>query len=393
MVNTLQLIGSFHQGGSERQAVQLTRLLHESGQYRVRVACLDGNGALRQEVEQLGLGEIPEYSLTSFYDRQMATQLQRFARFLKEQDIAVVQTHDFYSNVFGMAAAALARVPVRIAARRETDGVRSRAQKLVERGAYRLAHAIVANCDAVRRQLLNEGTPLEKVMTIYNGLMPERVTIGADFQRDETLSRFGLPRHGERRFVTIVANLRLPVKDHPTFLRAARQVRQAVPQAAFVLAGEGELIAPMRALAAELGLAEDVFFIGRCADVARLLAVSEVCVLSSRAEGFSNSILEYMAAARPVVATDVGGAREAVVPGETGYLAPPGDDTALAAHIIALLRDPERAREMGLRGRRRVEEQFSCAAQLNCTEALYDRLRWRAQPQRLQAAGVHRESI
>lgn len=393
MLNTLQLIGSFHQGGSERQAVQLARLLHESGRYRVHVACLDGGGTLRQEVEQLGLDEIPEYPLTSFYDRRMVAQLQRFARFLKAREIAVVQTHDFYSNVFGMAAAAMAGVPVRIAARRETGGLRSRAQKLVERGAYRLAHAVVANCDAVRRQLLAEGTPLEKIMTIYNGLMLNRVAVEPGFQRDDAPARFGLPLHGERRFVTIVANLRLPVKDHPTFLRAARQVREAVPQAAFVLAGEGELIAPMRALAAEWGLAEHVFFIGRCTDVARLLAVSEVCVLSSRAEGFSNSILEYMAASRPVVATDVGGAREAVVQGETGYLAPPGDDAALAAHIIALLRDPERAREMGRRGRRRVEEKFSCSTQLDCTEALYDRLLRRARPRLLQTADVRRESV
>jgi glycosyltransferase involved in cell wall biosynthesis len=137
----------------------------------------------------------------------------------------------------------------------------------------------------------------------------------------------------------------------------------------------------MRALAAELRLAEHAFFIGRCADVARLMAVSEVCVLSSRAEGFSNSILEYMAAARPVVATDVGGAREAVIEGETGYLVSPGDDAALARGVIALLRDPAQARAMGERGRRLVENRFSCAAQLERTQALYDRLLARTQPQ------------
>lgn len=373
-LNALQLIGSFHQGGSERQAVQLTRLLHEQGHYRVRVASLDGTGLLREEVERLGLGEVPSYPLKSFYDLQMVTQLRRFARFLKEQEIAVVQTHDFYSNVFGMAAAALAGVPVRIAARRETGGVRSAAQKLVERGAYRLAHAVVANCEAVRQQVIAEGTRAEKAVTIYNGLEMERVTLGPDFRRDEALAFFGLPRDGARRFVTIVANLRLPVKDHPTFLRAARRVREVLPEAAFVIAGEGELTEPMRAFAAGLGLAEHAFFIGRCADVARLLAVSDVCVLSSRAEGFSNSILEYMAAARPVVATDVGGAREAVIEGETGYIVPPGDDRAMAERVIALLREPQRARAMGERGRRLVEEKFSCAAQLERTEKLYDRL-------------------
>ncbi|MGH9901532.1 MAG: glycosyltransferase, partial [Pyrinomonadaceae bacterium] len=152
------------------------------------------------------------------------------------------------------------------------------------------------------------------------------------------------------------------------------RVRAAVPEAAFVLAGEGELIEPVRSLAAELGIGRDVFFTGRCARVPELLAVSDVCVLSSRAEGFSNSILEYMAAARPVVATDVGGAREAVVEGETGHLVRAGDDELMAERLIGLLREPERARAMGHRGRQVAEEKFSCGAQLERTERLYGRL-------------------
>jgi glycosyltransferase involved in cell wall biosynthesis len=108
--------------------------------------------------------------------------------------------------------------------------------------------------------------------------------------------------------------------------------------------------------------------------VAELLAVSEICVLSSKAEGFSNSILEYMAAGRPVVVTEVGGAREVVAEGETGYLVPSGDDAMMAERLVALLQDPERARAMGVKGKRVVEEKFSCAAQLSRTDSLYDRL-------------------
>ena len=124
-----------------------------------------------------------------------------------------------------------------------------------------------------------------------------------------------------------------------------------MPESAFVLAGEGELVDQVRALAAQLGLEHDAHFIGRCARISELLAISEVCVLSScGVEGFSNSIIEYMAAARPVVATDVGGAREAVTEGETGYIVAPGDDIAMADRIISLLQEPEKARAMGERG-------------------------------------------
>jgi len=194
-------------------------------------------------------------------------------------------------------------------------------------------------------------------------------------RRDEALAAFNLPSDVPRRFVTIVANMRHAMKDQATFLRAAKLVREVVPQAAFVLAGEGELVGELKALTASLGLERDAFFIGRCHRVSELLALSDVCVLSSRGvEGFSNSILEYMAAARPVVATDVGGAREAVIDGETGYIVPRGDAEALAARITMLLQEPERARAMGIRSLQVVKENFSCEAQLERTESLYDRL-------------------
>lgn len=372
--NVLHIIGSFEQGGSERQAVQLLRLLHESGRCRVQVATLDESGVLRDEVVRLKLGDIPVYPLTSFYDRNAARQLGRCSDYLREHQIDVVQTHDFYTNVFGMIAATRSRVPVRIASKRETGGMRTRAQSIVERGAYRLAHAIVANAEAVRRQLITDGVRAEKIVTIYNGLDTSRVTPPQGVRREDVLESFALPREENRRFVTIVANLRHDVKDHPTFLRAARRVREQVPQAAFVLAGEGELTGAMQAIAAELGIEHDVFFTGRCERVAELLSVSDVCVLSSTAEGFSNSILEYMAAARPVVVTDVGGAREAVAEGETGYLVQPGDDLTMAARIASLLLEPERARMMGERGRVVVEQKFSCEAQLESTLNLYQRL-------------------
>lgn len=383
--NVLHLVSSFHQGGSERQAVQLVRLLSDSGRCRVHLAALDGSGVLRDEAARLHLADIPVYPLTSFYNGNMARQLRRAAAHMREQRIDIVQTHDFYTNVFGMLAATYARVPVRIASKRETGGMRSPAQKMVERGAYRLAHTVVANAEAVRRQLIADGVRAPKIVTIYNGLDMHRVTPDAALKREEALALFALPREGNRRFITLVANLRHAVKDHPTFLRAARRVRERVPEAAFVLAGEGELTDSLRALTAELGLAGDVFFTGRCERVAELLSISDVCVLSSTAEGFSNSILEYMAASRPVVATDVGGAREAILEGETGYLVSARDDKAMAARLISLLDDPQVARRMGERGRLVIEEKFSCRAQLENTLELYQRL--------LKRRGARRASL
>lgn len=375
--NALQLIGNFHSGGTERQAVQLTGLLVESGRCNVSVATLERDGALLPEINRLGFNDVPEFRLNSFYDVHFVRQVRRFAQYLKQHEIDVLHAHDFYTNIFGMAAAALARVPVRIASRRES-AVRPSHQRVVERGAYRMADAVIANCDEVRRQLIDEGVPARKVRTVYNGLDPARVQL-SQADRKDILASLNLP---DRRFVTIVANMRAHVwkpeplcyKDHPTFLRAAQLVHERVPDAGFIIAGEGELLEATQELARSLGIADRTFFIGRCRDVGRVLSISDVCVLSSRSEGFSNSILEYMAAGRPVVSTDVGGAREAVVHGETGYLVPAGDHDRLAEHIASLLLNPEQARAMGEAGRRVVNEKFSSNKQVQTVESLYGEL-------------------
>jgi glycosyltransferase involved in cell wall biosynthesis len=372
--NVLHIINSFDQGGTERQAMQLVRLLHEGDHYRVHLACLNNRGILRDDAERIGLGRIVEYPLKSFYDRNFLKQLGRCVRFLKENEIGVVHTHDFYTNIFGMTAAWLGRVPVRIASKRETEGFLGPTQKRAERYAYKIAHSVITNADAVRRQLIKEGVRAEKLVTVYNGLDMKRVVPQLDLGREAMLAMLNLPHAPERRFVTIVANVQHAVKDHGTFLRAAVRVHRAMPEAAFVIAGEGGLMNELRALAAELGIQGDTFFTGRCQRIAELLSISSVCVLSSKAEGFSNAILEYMAAARPVVVTDVGGANEAVIEGETGFLVRAGDDENMAARIVALLRDSERAYVMGLRGRSIIEERFSCEAQLERTEDLYERL-------------------
>lgn len=369
----LIMVDSFDMGGAEGQTVQLARLLLESGNYGVHLACLRREGVLLKEAEQLGLGEIPEFRLTSFYDRNMLAQLRRLTSYLREHQIDVIHPQSFYTNVFGILGATLARVPVRIAFRGDTGGWRSPAQDFVERWSYRLAHGVHANSEAVREFLIRDGVPARKVFTVHNGLDMSRVAIPGGTKSEDVVLGFGLPLEAGP-LVTIVANMRHEIKNHGMFLRAAHLVHKEVPEAKFVLAGEGELKEALKTLSRQLGLGSSAYFIGRCEKVAELLFVSDVCVLSSKAEGFSNSILEYMAAARPVVATDVGGAREAITHGDSGYLVRSGDHEEMAKHIIHLLKDPLHARTLGERCFQIVQERFSDQAQLRNTEALYDRL-------------------
>jgi glycosyltransferase involved in cell wall biosynthesis len=369
--NVLFIIDSFEQGGSERQALQLLRQLHESGQVNVRLACLQDKGSLKAEAERLGIGEIHEYPLTSFYDWNFLKQLRRLVRYVKENHIDVVHTHCFYTNIFGMIGAYLARVPCRLTSKGETDGFRTSLQKRVERFSFTLAHRVIANCLVVQDMLIREGVNPQRIIQHYNGLDLERMKAGPGLTPEDARAQFGLPQTG-KRFMTIVANLRNPVKDHEMFLRAAARVRAQVPDAAFVIAGEGELMPGLRELANQLGIAEDVHFIGRCDDVATLLFASHVGVLSSKAEGFANAILEYMAAGLPVVATDVGGVREALVEGETGFIVPSGDHAQMAERIIQVLADNETGRAMGQHGQTIVAGKFSSERHLQNTLELYE---------------------
>jgi glycosyltransferase involved in cell wall biosynthesis len=367
----LHLIDSFHQGGTERQAVQLVRLLHETGRYDLHVACLNADGVLREEIERLGIEPIETFPLAGFHRPSTAWQLRRFIALLGRLRIDLLHAHDFYTNIFGMAGGAAAGVKARIASRRETDPGRTRAQRFVERRAFDAAHAVVVNADAIKRDLVLHGIEPAKIHTVYNGIDVTRLQAPPMATRAATLAALGVAASPDHLFVTILANLRLALKDHPTFLRAARRIRDAVPQARFIVAGEGALLEPMRQLAGELGIGEDVFFTGPCHHVPELLSVSDVCVLSSVSEGFPNVIVEYMAARRPVVCTDVGGAGEAIVEGATGFLVAPGDAQAMALRVADLLRDAPRREQMGLLGQSIALEKFSLRSQLERTEALY----------------------
>ena len=370
MKNVLQFIGSFHQGGSERQAVQLVRLLRESQTCNVFAATLNKEGVLLDEVEKTELTEIPEFKLNSFYDANFLLQLKNCVRFLRENKIEIVHTHDFYTNVFGITAARLAGVKCRIASKRETSAVRSTAQKVIEKRIFKMADAIVANSEAVKNYLIRLNVSEKKIKVVYNGFDLVRV-MPEETNRKKICEELGLPNDANLKFVTLVANLRHAVKNQPMFLRAAKSVLRKFPDVHFVLAGEGELKASLENLAKELRIEKNTHFIGRCSQVAELLSVSYVCVLTSYAEGFSNSILEYMAAGKPVVATNVGGAAEAIIQNETGFLVDSDDDEALAKRLIELLEDEEKAARFGEKGKRIVEEKFSLEDQLNKTLELY----------------------
>jgi glycosyltransferase involved in cell wall biosynthesis len=169
----------------------------------------------------------------------------------------------------------------------------------------------------------------------------------------------------------------MPEKDLQTWLRAAAVVAKRYPQARFVLIGEGKdnsCLEQLKRLAVELGIAERTYFPGYRSDLLPVYASFDLFFLSSRREGLPNSILEAMAMGLPVVTSDVAGAKELVLDGQTGYVLPQGDAVGIARAIMALAANGALRQQMSQAGRQRVEREFSFATRLRRIEVLYEEI-------------------
>jgi len=164
------------------------------------------------------------------------------------------------------------------------------------------------------------------------------------------------------------------IKDVPTFLQAAVLVRKAIPDSHFALVGDGEERSLLEGECQRLGLDAVVFFHGWRRDLAAVYGDLDVVVNSSRNEGTPVALIEALAAARPVVATRVGGTADLLAAGAHGLLVPPGDPEALATAIIESLREPAAARMRALAGRASVLERYSAARLLDDVDRLYREL-------------------
>jgi glycosyltransferase involved in cell wall biosynthesis len=296
----------------------------------------------------------------------------RFARFLAEVRADVVHSHDIYNNLFATLWARVARVPVVIASRRWWHTLNRPAHRLACAIGYRLADRVLANCDAVAASLVkDERVPVDRVVVIPNFVDESAFDPMPAPTREQLLAAFGVPPGA--LVVGVVARLN-PIKDHASLIRAISTLAPRWPTLHLVVVGKGVAREELGRLVAELGLTERVHFVGLQPQKPNPHALFDVSVLPSRSEGFPNVVLEAMAAATPVVATAVGGTRDAVVSGETGLLVPPGDTQALAIAIESLLGDPARRASLGAAAQQRARHFYEASRVVPVLEDLYESL-------------------
>jgi glycosyltransferase involved in cell wall biosynthesis len=348
------VMSSFEPGGTERQMIELLRRLDRT-RWSVHVACLRASGGWFDRVVDTAQS-VAEFPVRSFKSPGVVRAIAAFARWCRERRLAVVHTAELPSNIFGLPAAAAARVPVRIANRREINPDKSFAELALQRAAYAAAHRIVANSHAAADRLRREGVPPGKIAVIANGLA------AADFP-------VRAPR-GHRRRIVVVANLR-PEKGHDVLIDAAPEILRRHPDAEFEFVGRGRQRDALMEQARGRGVLERITFAGHCPDVAQRLADADVFVLPSRSEAFPNAVLEAMAAGLPVVASGVGGIRELIVHGQTGLLVPPDRPEALAQQICRILEDGALAHRLSLSAGADARARFSFDRMVDQFESLY----------------------
>lgn len=321
-------------------------------------------GAVRLEEQACKLG-VKTRVVPRMRGKRGIARLPDFVRKLREERATVFHAHLTWplACTYGLVGAALARIPAVIATQHCFVPFQSRRSILKQK----LVSAVVDRYIAVSEEMARGLRPVclsaaRKVQVIHNGIrLPP-------FSRPASATlRAALPGAKERPVVLTISRL-----DRPKGLSDLLAAAPLVPEALFVLAGEGRERATLEEQARALGIADRVLFLGHRDDVPDLLACCDVFVLPSHYEGLPISVLEAMAAGKPVIATAVGGTKEVIMHGETGLLVPPRDPVALALAIRTILSDSVLAKRLAAAGMARVRQEFRAETMVERIDQVYD---------------------
>ncbi len=356
MKKIVYVIGTLGRGGAEKQTLMLADLVREKG-YRSSLFVLEAQGDLLSEAERLGI-PVHDGGYVSTAPRarklmQLTRALARLWRLLHNEKPTVVHGVLPLTNVMAALAGRAAGVPLVVTSRRALNTHQERVPgwRFADKLGFGLSDVVVANSNAVKEDTVRrEGGAPGKIRVIYNGIDLSAFRVSAT-ARGQVRSELGLSEAAP--VLITVANL-IPYKGHSELLRALALVRKEYPEVRLLVVGEDRGIgSALKAEAARLGIERQVSWLGSRSDVPKLLAAADLYVSASHEEGFSNSLLEALAAGKMVVATRVGGNTEMLEGGVLGYLVEPGNPSSLADAVrralpAALLHGerPEQARKV-----------------------------------------------
>lgn len=354
--------------GGQNQVLLTVNGLRAIGQRAAIVAHPDGE--LGRRVEE-GLELIPIAPKTEM-DLSAAW---KFSRLVKKLAPDVIHAHDPHGVAMASLALSLGgaasekrgapRAPALVAARRVDFHLKGNS---FSRWKYRQVDCFICASEAIRQMIVADGVPNDRTVTVHEGIDVDHVFAAEPVNVHEA---FWLPHHAP-----VVGNIAalVPHKGQRYLIDAAHRVVQHIPDARFVILGEGELREHLEHQVREHHLEKHVLLPGFRADVLGCIKGFDVFVMSSVTEGLGTSLLDAMACARPIVATRAGGIPEVVEDEVNGLLVPIRDARALADAIVRMLEDPEMRRRMGDAGFARVNERFTVDRMVAETARVYERV-------------------
>lgn len=366
-LRVVHLLPSLVTGGME-QMVHLLSTTIDRTEFAAEVQVFDAKGPFAERIEAAGIPVRLDRRGPGFLDRAL---LRRLAGSWKVDPPAVVHAHNCTALVYAAFAARWAGGGIPVV---YTEHGRSTASPFHDRALHAVAVRLVDKVAVVAGWLKtwlmrNEAFPASLIEVVPNGIDGARFRVPLDVEAERRA--LGLPLGPSAAPVGACVARLVKIKNHRALVAAWRLVVDQKPGATLLLVGDGPERAALAAQAKSLGLEGNVRFLGDRGDVPRLMRVADFHLLPSDSEGTSLTLLEAMAAQRASIATAVGGTPDVLSHGKTGLLVPPNDPAAMAAAILALAGDPERAREMGRAAAAEFERSYTLEAMVRTYVRIY----------------------
>jgi glycosyltransferase involved in cell wall biosynthesis len=358
-----QIIPTLVQGGAEKQMALLAAGLDRS-RFECHVIVLSHSGPYEKELIEQGI----QVHLIGKRGKVDPTAFWRLVHKLNEIKPQVVHTWLFAGNSYGRLAARKARVPVIIAGERSVDPWKQWWNFAIDRYLLKFTNTIVTNTQAVVEFYAKHGIAKDRFTVIANAV------VKPDFEpldRAAVFERLQIPQRS--RLVGAIGRL-WKQKGYKDLVWAGELLRVALDDVCVVIIGDGPDRHSLQTFRDQIGAQGAVRFVGHRQDALQLMSGFDLLWNGSLYEGQSNTILEAMALGIPVVASDIPGTRDLIVPNETGILYPLGDVGLLTRISNQLLRDPDQRQKMGKAAKERIASHFSLQRMVEQHQQLYERL-------------------
>ncbi len=356
-IPVLLMARELHIGGSERQMTEMARHLDRSV-FAPHVGCFRPAGMRGDELRDSGVS-IVEFPVYSYRSPAALSQGRRLVRYIRENNICIVHAWDYPLNVYAVPIARMFTSAIAVSSQRSHRELIPPGYRSLIKLSDRMSHAVVVNCEYLRRHLIDEHVPGKKIQVCYNGIDLDH------------FNRQPAPQHALT--IGVVCALR-PEKDLGTLIDAFALIRDVAPHLKLVIVGSGVQLSALQRRVNEAGIQEQCHFEPATPAVPEWLSAIDIFVLPSRSEALSNSLMEAMACGCCVVASDVGGNPELVRHHETGILFQPGDPKSLAEALRTLIANPDLRARLAQAGEQFIRSGFSVASAATRMGEIYESL-------------------